>query len=320
MKIFRYCLAVRLPSLILVFAAPFAWAQGPIDTRNHEAASLAFLRLEPRGGLLAPGERSLALDFSSANSLRFADGYREDQETERLGVRYRVGVGRGEWSVEVPFLSRGGGFQDPLIEAYHHLIGIDNFRDDVPYGREEEHIPGSGSFGSATGLGDVTVAYARPLGPQAFVSYAVKLPTGNAGELFGSGNADLAVSLYDRWKLGRHFGLFGQLGGVYQGHPSRLDYTRALVDQESLALEYRPDSRDGYVFQWQSEPSALITGVKTFDGPHRQLSLGWSRRLSGRDAIQIYFNEDGDFLNFRVPELVNIAPDFTFGINLVRKW
>lgn len=311
---------MRSPSVFLALAASCAWAQGPIDTRNHEAASLAFLRLEPRGELLAPSERTLGFDFSSANLLRFQGGYREDQETERLGVRYRMGVARGEWSVEVPFLSRGGGFQDPLISAYHDLIGISNFRGTVPFGLEEERIPGSGSFGSDTGLGDVTVAYSRALGRQAFVSYAVKLPTGNAGGLLGSGGVDLGVSLYDRWKLGRHFALFGQLGGVFQGHAARLDHARSLVDQEALALEYRPNSRDGYVFQWQSEPSALITGVQTFDGPHRQLSLGWSRRLSGKDSVQVYFNEDGDFLNFRVPQLVNVAPDFTFGINLVRRW
>ncbi len=311
---------MRPPAFLLPLLASSACAQEPIDTRNHEAADLAFLRLGPRGGILEPGGRSLAFALSSANLLRFQGGYREDQETERLGIRYRIGVERGEWSFEVPLLSRGGGFQDPLIEGYHRLIGIDNFRGTVPYGRVEETIPGSGSFGSEAGIGDVTVAYSRPLGPQAFVSYAAKLPTGNAGGLLGSGGVDLAVSLYGRWKVARRWTAYGQLGGVFQGPAARLDHARSLVLQESVALEFRPNSRDSYVFQHQGDTSPMITGVQFLDGPHRQLSLGYARRLSRRDTIQLCFSEDGDFLNFRVPEVVNVAPDFTVGVNLTRRW
>lgn len=297
-----------------------AAAQGPIDTRNNEATSLAFLRFEPRGSLLRPGERQIAFDLSSANSLRFDGGYREDQETERLGVRMRWGVARGEWAVEVPFLSRGGGFQDPLIEGYHELIGIHNFRKTIPYGREEETIPGSGSFGGESGIGDVTGAYSRALGPNAFVSFGLKLPTGNAGGLLGSGGVDAGLSLYQRWKFARHWNLYGQLAGVFQGPATRLAHARSLVDQESLSIEFRANSRDSYVFQQQGEPSAQISGNRLFDGPHRQLSFGYARKLSRTDAIQFYLNEDGDFLDYRVPAFVNLAPDFSIGINLTRRF
>lgn len=309
----------RAPLIIAVFPL-LAQAQGPIETRNGQSASLAFLRLDPRGGLLAPGERSLSVSFLSANNLRFEGGFREDQETERLGIRYGWGLSRGEWMVEVPFLTRGGGFQDSLIEGYHSLIGISNFRGTIAYGRIEERIPGSGSFGSATGLGDVVGTYSRPIGPQALWSVALKLPTGNAGGLLGSGAVDVGASIYSRWKLGPRWNLYGQLGVVFQGDSPRLAHNRSLIDQESLALEYRVNSRDRYVLQWQSEPSALVTGEAFPDGPHRQLTLGYTRRLGSHDSLQAYFNEDGDFLNFSVPELVNIAPDFTIGLRWTRKW
>ena len=169
-------------------------------------------------------------------------------------------------------------------------------------------------------MGDVSGVYSRALGPQAFVSGGLKLPTGNAGGLLGSGGVDFALSFYDRWKLGRHFDLYGQIGGVVQGHAVRLDHNRTLVDQESYAFVYRKDSRDAFTFQEQSEPSALITGNQVFDGPHRSLSLGYTRRLSGKDRLQLYFTEDGDFLNFGVPELVNVAPDFSIGVNYTTKF
>lgn len=278
------------------------------------AASLAFLRFEPRAGILGSSQRSLTLGFTSANNLRFEKGFREDGETERLGIVYRRGLSRGEWSVEVPFLSRGGGFQDPLIDAYHQLLGIHNFRGSIPYGRVEETIPGAGSFGSATGVGDLVGTFSKPLGGQAFWSVALKVPTGNAAGLLGSGNLDLGASISQRWKLGPRWALFGQAALVIQGKGSRLERSRDLIDQESLALSYRVNSRDAYTFQWQSEPSAVRTGNQFVDGPHRQLSLGYIRRLRGQDTLQAFFSEDGDFLNFRVPELANIAPDFTIGL------
>ena len=311
---------MRFALSILPFLPLLAWGQGPIETRNGQAASLAFLRLGPRGGLLAPGRRTVGLGFLSANALRFErDGTREDAETERLALTLRWGVARGEWALEVPFLARGGGFQDPLIEAYHELIGIHNFRGTIPFGRVEERLPGSGAFRSAEGLGDVSGVFSRPLGPQAFLSLGLKLPTGNAGGLLGSGGVDLAASLYGRWKLGPRFDLFGQFGGVLQGGATRLARARTLVRQASLALVYRPNSRDAFVFQGQDEPSALRVGTRS-RGALRQLTLGYTRRLSSRDALQAYFNEDGDFLNYGVPALVNVAPDFTFGINLTRRF
>ena len=311
---------VRAWFLILASSPFLAWAQGPIETRNHQAASLAFLRLDPRGDLLPTGEQALSLNLSVANSLRFQGVDREDQETQRLTLRYRRGISRGEWSFDVPIQARNGGFMDPFIASFHDLVGIHNFRGSIPYGRVEESLGASGSYGSAIGLGDVVASFSKPVGPQTFWTAALKLPTGNAEELLGSGGVDLGASIYSRWKLGPRWSLFGQAGLVLQGRPAKLRNARTLIDQESLSIAYRVNSRDSWTFQWQSEPSSIDTGNAFFDGPHRQLSLGFTRRVGAQDNLQLYFNEDGDFLNFSVPELVNIAPDFTIGVNWTRRW
>jgi len=311
---------VRGAFLFLALSPILAAGQGPIETRNARAPSLTFLRLNPRGPLLAPGERSFRFGLMSANNLRLRDGVREDQETERAEVRLGWGVARGEWTLHVPFLSRGGGFMDPLILGYHRLIGIHNQRETIPFGRSEEILPGIGSFGSATGLGDISATYSHAVSPNTFASFAVKLPTGNAGSLLGSGNVDVGMALYKRWRLGARFNLYGQIGGIYQGKPTRLRFARSLVDQESLALEFLQSSRDAFTFQWQSEPSALILGSRTFDGPHRQLSVGYTRQINPRDTVQFFMTEDGDFLNYRVPILVNVAPDISLGVNFTRRF
>lgn len=209
---------------------------------------------------------------------------------------------------------------DPLIRGFHDLVGISNFRAGIPYGRVEEDLGVSGSFGSAIGVGDVVGTFSRPIGPQALWTLALKLPTGNAAELLGSGGVDVGSGLFTQWKLGPRWRLYGQFGLVLQGAPSRLKNARTLIDQESLSLAYRVNSRDSWTFQWQSEPSAIETGVQFVDGPHRQLSLGYTRRTSKTESLQAYFAEDGDFLNFRVPEVVNIAPDFTIGLRWTRRF
>lgn len=311
---------MRRAAPLLAFFPFLAWGQGPIETRNHAPAALAFLRLDPRGPLLAPRERSFSAVFSSANSLRIDGTVREDNETQRLSLRLAWGVERGEWRLEVPVLSRGGGFQDSLIDAYHRLLGIGEFRGTVEYGRSEERLGASGAFGSATGLGDMVGTFSRPLGPQAFASVALKLPTGDADRLFGSGALDAGVAVGARWKLNDRFRAHAQAGLVVQGKPTRLERARRMVDQESLALEVVPNSRDAYVLQWQSEPAPIRTGRRFTDGVHRQLTLGWNRRLSSREGLQAFCSEDGDFLNFDVPELANVAPDFTFGVRWTRRF
>jgi hypothetical protein len=240
----------------------------------------------------------------------------EDYEVERLLVRYRRGIGKGlDITVDLSIVDRGGGFMDPFIEFWHqHVLGIHgNLRDSVPYGQTHIDLPDGESYASAFGFGDISGEITKQLSGNSLATTAVKIPTGNPGALIGSGAFDAAFSLQTRFRLASRLDLFVQLGEVFQGKATALQNSRPWVHQESLSFVRHANRHDDWIVEWESEASAIVTGIPGSDSSQRSLSVGYRRKWKDR-SIEAFFTEDGDWLNFRVPEVVNIAPDFTIGV------
>jgi hypothetical protein len=223
-----------------------------------------------------------------------------------------------ELAVEAPYVSRGGGFQDPIIDWWHAnvLHWNDSLRDTTRFGRSVIHVPGSNFDGSADGLGDVSVFASRPLGKGFVGSVGLKLPTGNAGALLGSGGFDAGAYLQGRFPLGKGFALHAQAGLVWQGKASELSDARTLVHQEGLAIVWQRNTRDAWIAQWQGESSALQSDVPGSDATHRLLTFGYKRKLSNTQMLELFFSEDRDVFEGNFPEGANVGPDFTMGIRL----
>lgn len=312
---------------IAVFAVPaLAGAQGfgPLEVRNLRSLSLPFLRLDPRRPVLATGEKTITLDFTAANELNYLGNgeIREDYEMDRLLVRTRRGIGRGwDVTVDASLLSRGGGFLDPIVKAWHDhvLAGLNPYRTDAPFGRNYIVLPDA-RFGAATGIGDISFAATKRLGAHSMVTVAAKLPTGNAGQAVGSGGADVATAFQTQVPLMRKLDLHLQAGVVVQSPSSSLSHARGLVHQAAFALTYRANSRDQWVMQLQSEDSATVTGVTASDTGHRIFSAGFQRRIDSRSWLELVFCENQDWPNWPIPRLANQGPDFTAGIKLTRKF
>lgn len=298
-----------------------AHSLGQVENRIARSASLPFLRLSPRAFPLGEGERQWQFGLTNTNEFRVAGGLVEDAETTTLRARYRQSTSLGELSVEVPLHARGGGVFDRLIDWWHHHV-LSAFYDRslVPYGRSEVTLPVTGTFGSAAGLGDVSVGLARPLGTRWFVEAAVKLPTGDASKLLGSGAVDVAAAIHGVIPAGTKWSLFGQAGVVAQGRTGYVRFARGLVDQWALGANWLPNRKDRWTVQWQSESSALMLKIPRNDSPQRQLTFAYERSIGEGQSLQAFFTEDGDLLNFRVPEVANIAPDFSIGIVYRRKF
>ena len=308
-----------LPALLLTCVA--SAQEGPLETRIHRAIDLPFLRIDPRGDVLGKGTQSLSVSLTSANDLRSmssqAGALFEDYEVERFLVRYRKGLGNGfDYTIDLPVVDRGGGFMDPFIEFWHqHVLGIHgNIRDNIPYGQSQVNLPDGSRYSSAFGIGDLSGAITKQVSSGLQVTTAVKVPTGNAGALIGSGAFDAALSLEDRFHLTSRWDLYVQLGEVFQGKATSLANSRPWVHQESLSLVKHANRWDDWIIQWESEASAIVTGIAGSDSSQRSLSLAYRRKWKDH-SIEAFFTEDGDWLNFRVPELVNIAPDFTIGVH-----
>jgi hypothetical protein len=299
---------------------------GPIATRNHRSLSLPFLRIAPRSGVLNLGESRLGFGWTVANEFRGLPekgpyAVFEDQETSRFDLSFRRGLAGGrEWSVEVPVIVRGGGFLDPVISWWHkNVLGwSDPGRAATPDGRCEVTVPGA-HFGSAWGLGDVSAAFSQRLSGNLVGTASLKLPTGNARQLLGSGAVDAGVALDWNTPLGSRWTLFAQGGLIVQGKATELPNSRDLVHQELVGFMYKPNSRDAWIAQWQGEASSTETGVPGSDATHRLLTFGYQRRLSSTHFLEMFFSEDRDVFNGRFPEGANLGPDFTAGLRLTVK-
>lgn len=299
-------------------AAPGQSLEQPIETRNHRAVALPFLRLPPGNRLLAKGRSELGLSLSSSNDLRRFGPLSEDEETERLALSGRWGIQRGltVWG-ELALLSRGGGVLDPFIDAWHRKVLQVRvpLRENTPYGRSGVALDGAYRFGSASGIGDIMIGLSGKAPWRGLTwSAAIKLPTGNPSRLLGSGAADMGLSLYRSFKLGRSFLLHTQVGAVFQGKATRLPMSRAWVDQEALSLVWLSNSKDAWVLQWQSEAAPIRTGVTPADRTHRILSLGYRRALGTGRTVEIFFTEDGDLFSGKLPQIANVGPDITLGV------
>lgn len=294
----------------------------PFSSRNHRNLSLLFLRMPMKGQPLTRGKRAASIQWSEANDFRtFMQGdyvsLTEDYELTRFEFEYRIGWRKGEelWALG-SIVNRGGGFMDGLITGWHRLVlgWTDPVRDATPNGLSSLYQANKYDVGPTFGLGDVSIGWTKSLGPATTVSAAVKLPVGDRGKLLGSGGVDVGASIDHTFTLNRRWFLHAQLGLVVQGDASRVGGTRSLIDQESFALMYRPNSRDTYVGQWQSERAPVTTDERGANATHRLLTLAYRRSLSHRDTLELWFSEDRDVFNGAWPEAANLGPDITIGI------
>jgi len=311
-KGFGLAACLLLPSL--------AAGQGLIATRNHRAVSLTFYRWTPGNVGLESGESRWSVSWTEANDLRAAGSNLEDCEVSRLLLEFRRALPSGlEAGLELPLLARHGGVLDGVIDWWHrNVLGwTDPLRDASPQGRATIQGPDLGSFGSATGLGDVAFVVRRSSGPWRF-GVALKLPTGDAGQLLGSGATDLAAAAERDWRLGERWTLHAYGAAVLQGRPTRLRGARDVAWQAGFGVVWSPNSRDQWIAQWQHEDSALRTGVAPLDAPHRLVTFGY-RRLLGDGLVEAFFSEDRDLFNGSWPEGANVGPDFTVGLRYEAK-
>ncbi len=295
----------------------------PIETRNFRFLSLPFFRIGPRGDVLSKGEQSWSYSLTIANDARDVTGsggrVHEDAEVQQLLARYRRGIGRDmDFTIDAPLVFRNGGILDPIISWWHHnIIHFPNApRDAAPFGLSEIDVPGHATYGSAAGIGDVSASLSRRLGRSTVVTAGLKLPTGSASHLIGSGALDLGAAVQHTLRINSRWHVLGQLGAILQGRATELKGSRTWVAQHAFSVMYARNNLDTYVIQWQVEASATVTGVESSDAQHRVVTFGLNRALSPHRQLQLFFTENGDFIR----SLAKVGPDFTIGARITTRF
>jgi Protein of unknown function (DUF3187) len=269
------------------------------------------------------GYYRLDLDVSSIITRELDSGIIADydMETWRLTANYHRGIGDGgEVFASLPVLSRTPGVLDGIIRSWHGSFGLPNaLRETLPDQQFHYVIVTrdgpvlNGSQGS--GLGDLTVGYkhrlwdARQGRDSAALRAAVKLPTGDTGQYYGSGALDVSLgALYQR-QLRKHLRAYVNYDYVFIGDPGLDNIEHQNIGSIMVATEYAVSHRTTLHGVYQAMVNPLRIGSREADKSPQQLSLGFSHRIGGRTIWSGGFTED------IYPET---APDFVLNTSL--KW
>ncbi|MEE9936731.1 MAG: DUF3187 family protein [Deltaproteobacteria bacterium] len=283
------------------------------------------------GRVLARGEAFLGLTLDLANHYTTGrNGFENlvlDGESLRVMLSGRYGLGRrAEAGVEIPLWIVGGGFLDSFIDSYHTAFGFPGGgRDLAPKNRllyryEKNGVSLLHLERSGQGLGDIRLTgawqmYSAAAGGRHLALRAqLKLPTGDAGSLRGSGSTDLALWLTGARQRSFSAGtlsLFGAAGalGMTKGRVLAAQQ-RPLVGFGTLGAGFRPLSWMELKVQADAHTSFYKDSDLTqIDAPSVQLTVGGALHLAPRLSFDIGVTED---------LAVGRSPDVVFHLGLSR--
>jgi hypothetical protein len=270
---------------------------------------------------------SLAAEFNWAST-----SLAQRAGTQRLIVdaeirEMRVTVGRS-WAsgfaaqLEVPYRYSGGGVLDSAIDSWHDAFGLpEGARASMPRDRIRiAYARGStlllDMHSSADGLGDIALDVGRSLHAQtsgsAAVWLSIKLPSGDADRLTGSGATDVSLAIAGERRLGENWSAYGQAAVTRLGRGERFaDQQQDIVWSGIAGIGWR--AWRGLELKAQLDAHTAVfdeTGVD-FLGDALVLTVGGDYRFASGWQLDIAVSED---------IAVESASDVVFVFGLRRSW
>jgi hypothetical protein len=210
-----------------------------------------------------------------------------------LSMRRRM----AEWlelGVDVPLVSHAGGFMDGPIESFHDLFGLNNSKRSGPrnqIGFVYENIDATRfEINSPTfGVGDIQLTAAVPIGERFAIRSAVKLPSGDAAKLTGSGAVDLSLGLYASGTttvFERELGLSGFGGVLTMGDGDVLpELQRRSVAYGGISARWNINDRFGLVAQVYGQGSYFKSDLPEIGASTVQFGFGGDYRPANRGLL-----------------------------------
>jgi Protein of unknown function (DUF3187) len=319
---YRVILAALLVSLSLQPALVQAEGFGPFPVRNFQAFQQLVLSLPgDRATVVKPGTLDVRLELAQTASI-----YNETSphsnvtvkfETLRSGLFLRYGATeRLELGLEVPVLYRYQGFMNGAITATERATtGLNparaalkntNFVFNVTRNGQTIMSGGPGEMG----LGDTTLMSKYQLltegsvMPAVSLRGAVKLPTGDQSDFFGSGSPDFGLGLaVEKLVVGRWL-LYGNVTGVLpSGTIAGLGLRPTLSGLAAIEYLWSENLSTTAHFDFYTSPFSG-TDSAVLDHGVTELVLGFSYRVAPHFLWQVYAVENLDFY-------IGSASDFT---------
>lgn len=295
---------------------------GPFPVRNFQALDQLVLGMPgDRAAVLRKGDFDVRLEV--ANTATISRDSEEQAkvtmkfETIRTGLFLRYGVtDRFEFGAELPVLHRYRGFMEGAIK------GVESATTGVAPARKALEGIGyafnissggrtifQGSEG-AVGLGDLSlfgkyqVLRETSSLPALSVRLAVKAPTGETSQVFGSGHPDVGIGLAMEKLVASHWILYANVNGVFPTGPVAGLGVQPVVSGLA-AVEYLWSENLSFTAQFDYySPPFHGTGTRVLDKGVTESVLGVSWRVAPGWLWQLYGVENLDFIT-------GAAADFT---------
>lgn len=292
----------------------------PLITRNQNPLTLPYglpLPLPARIPGAGSGRYALDVNWSNAANLETPGERDFTLDGEIVDVRLRLEHALGDrWGamIELPWRSLSGGTLDGFIENWHELFGLpEGPRKRMPRDRILIDYQESGETllhvaDSSSGIADIPlgIAYQLVSSDDRAVStwLTVKAPTGDSGDLLGSGAADVALSLAGQLQLAEKWQLFGQLDAVWLGDGDILpQYQQSFVLAGLAGVSWNAWRALDLTVQFNANSKVFDVPVTGLSGDAVILSYGGTWRTQGGWRLDFGMNEDID---------VDASPDATF--------
>ncbi|HZC82153.1 MAG TPA: DUF3187 family protein [Nitrospiraceae bacterium] len=321
-----------LLSFVSIQPAPVrAEGFGPFPVRNFQPIQQLVLNMPgDRAAVLKQGVLDVRLELAETASI-FRDGGPQTSvtmkfETLRSGLFLRYGATeRWEFSVEVPVLYRYQGFMDGPIKSVERLTSdvapARNALSQTDYAfniSRGGRTIASGRDG-AVGLGDSTVISKYQVlletasMPAVSVRTALKLPTGDEGQFFGSGSPDFGLGLAVEKGFGGRWVVYSNLNGVVPtGRIAGIAVQPTISGL--VAVEYLWSENLSFTTQFDYYSSPFHgTGTRVLDKGVTESVAGFSYRLTQNLLWQGYAIENLDFIT-------GSAADFTLSTLLTYRY
>jgi hypothetical protein len=322
----KYLLLLVLATGLPMAASARALTLVPFATTN-QSPLVAVFGLPPAGEatVLPAGRTAVELRADIASNFtadsRSGESILLDGESYRLALALRYGFSeRLEFGLEIPYVLHRQGFLDRFIINWHDFFNLpQGGRDQSPRNRLEYRYVRSGSdqldlTDETDGLGDLRLTGGWQLWRKDASSLALraslKVPTGDADRLLGSGSTDFALWLSGSETFAdRSLALFGAAGALVMSDGDVLaDRQRNAVAFGTLGGGWRPFSRVAFKAQVDAHsPFYRGSDLRELSGASAQLAIGGTVGITDALLLDIAVTED---------IVVDTAPDVVFHFSL----
>jgi len=254
-----------------------------------------------------------------------------DGESYRWTLAARYGIGeRFETGIDIPYVLYGGGFLDGFIDGWHRTFGFPRGgRDEVPRNRLLYSYSKDGTLKlnmdhAGSGIGDISLHAGMKLydrqnadgHDRLALRASVKLPTGDSGQLYGSGSTDATLSLCGSMNSSTEWGtlgVFGSVGGLVMTKGNILrDQHNSLAAFGNAGLGWGP--ADWIAFKLQLNAHTPLYHGSSLDQLSKStlmLVTGGTLKLPGNYLLDIGVSED---------VVVTTSPDVAFHLGLQKQF